>query len=320
MTDALTSWQRDAYESLRGAFDRGQLGHATLLTGAVDIGKRRVADALAAYILCSNRSAGDACGECRTCRLRLAGTHPDLRIVALEMNKENTKLRTEIVIDQLRAVSASLALTPQMGGAQIVIVDPADLINRAGANALLKTLEEPMPDRFLWLLSSNPGHLPQTIRSRCQKVEMPMPSHAEALAWLSTSGTSDVDAETALKAAKGHPVLALDWLQNGGMALRTRIQKDLDALAQSRTLPSEVAEAWMLEDPALCLRFAAELAVDRAAALPPSNESRALAAWFDAANRSRALLRTPIRPNLILTELLVDWCRRMVPLNKERHA
>lgn len=318
MTPTLTEWQTSAYESLRDAFDRDQLGHATLLTGPVNIGKRAVADALAAYILCKQRVSGFACGTCRACHLREAGTHPDLRIITLELNKEGTKLKTEIVIDQLRALSASLALTPQMGGAQVVIVDPADLINRAAANALLKTLEEPMPNRFLWLLSSNPAHLPQTIRSRCQKKEMPVPSHTSAMAWLRSAGKSEADAEAALKASRGHPVLALEWLDNGGMALRSRIWNDLEALAQSKRLPSEIAEGWMQEDPALCLRFAAELAVDRAANLPPSNEARALASWFDESNRARALLRTPVRSNLILTELLVDWCRKMVPLNKER--
>ena len=266
---------------------------------------------LAKAVNCEHPHDGNPCNECRNCLEISFGSSLDVYEIDAASNRG---------IEEIRALKESVRTLPSACRKKVYIIDEVHMLSTSAFNALLKTLEEPMPDRFLWLLSSNPGHLPQTIRSRCQKVEMPMPSHAEALAWLSTSGTSDVDAETALKAAKGHPVLALDWLQNGGMALRTRIQKDLDALAQSRTLPSEVAEAWMLEDPALCLRFAAELAVDRAAALPPSNESRALAAWFDAANRSRALLRTPIRPNLILTELLVDWCRRMVPLNKERHA
>ncbi len=315
---ALTDWQSETYTALRDAHERGQLGHATLLTGPAQIGKRLVADTLAAYILCHQPQSGFACGQCRACQLRLAGTHPDLCVVTFELNKEGTKLRTEIVIDQLRAVSASLALTPQMGGAQIVIVDPADAINHAAANALLKTLEEPMPNRYLWLLAANPGNLPQTIRSRCQKIEMPVPTRESAMAWLKSSGQSTEAAAAALTAARGHPVLARDWLANGGMALRARIDNDLDLLAQSKRLPSEVAEAWMQEDPDLCVRFAAELAVDRAAALPPSNAGRALATWFDEANRARALLRTPVRPNLILTELLVDWCRKMVPLNKER--
>lgn len=318
MSEALTDWQLGSYAALRDAYASGQLGHATVLSGPAAIGKRKVADALAAYLLCTQPAAGFACGQCRGCHLRVSGTHPDLRVVSFEMNKEGTKLRTEIVIDQLRAVTASLALTPQMGGAQIVIVDPADSINRAAANALLKTLEEPMPDRFLWLLSSNPAYLPQTIRSRCQNVQIRMPSRAAAVAWLEAEGQSGTDAEAALDASKGHPVIALEWLRNGGMRLRTRIAGDLEALARSKRLPSEVAEGWAQEDAALCLRFAAELAVERAAETPPSNASRALAAWFDEVNRTRALLRTPVRPNLVLTELLVDWCRKMVPLNKER--
>ena len=320
MTGTLTAWQARCYESLRDAFDRGQLGHATLLTGPAGIGKRPVAEALAAYILCNQPVDGAACDNCRACQLRVAGSHPDLRLVTLEMNKEGTKLRSEIVIDQLRAVGASLALTPQMGGAQIVLVDPADLINHAGANALLKTLEEPLSNRFLWLLTAHPGQLPQTIRSRCQAVDLPVPPHAEAMAWLQSAGKAASEAEAALSAAKGHPGVALDWLDNGGMALRARVQSDLDALANARSLPSEVAERWAAEDPALCLRFAAEISVERAAEKAPSPVARALAAWFDEVNRARALLRSPVRPNLILTELLVDWCRKMMPLSKERQS
>ena len=72
------------------------------------------------------------------------------------MNKEDTRLRTEVVIDQIRALSGSLSLTPQFGGAQVVIVDPADAVNAAACNALLKTLEEPQPGRYLWLVSADP--------------------------------------------------------------------------------------------------------------------------------------------------------------------
>lgn len=318
MTLALTPWQSRAYEALRSGHDEGLAGHAMLMTGPVGIGKRAVADALAAYMLCAQPSNGAACGSCRACQLRLAGTHPDLRIVTFELNKEGTKLRTEIVIDQLREVSASLALTPQMGGAQIVIIDPADRINRSAANALLKTLEEPLPNRYLWLLATHRSHLPQTIRSRCQSFEMPLPRHEEGLAWLREAGRSGGDAEAALRAARGHPPLALAWLEGGGLQLRQRVEADLEALAAIKRLPTEVAEDWVEADPDVCLRFAADIVVDRAAASAPSVAAQQMAAWFDEVNRTRALLRTPVKPSLLLTELLVDWCRKMVPLNKER--
>ena len=98
-----------------------------------------------------------------------------------------------------------MALTPQYGVAQVVIVDPADAINRSAANALLKTLEEPQPGRYLWLISSDPARLPQTIRSRCQRLEFKLPPQHEALAWLQQQGHSEASAREALDAARGHP-------------------------------------------------------------------------------------------------------------------
>ena len=89
--------------------------------------------------------------------------------------KDGARLRTEIVIEQIRQLSEQLSLTPQYGGAQVVIIDPADAVNHAACNALLKTLEEPVPGRFLWLVSANPARLPATIRSRCQRLEFRLP-------------------------------------------------------------------------------------------------------------------------------------------------
>ena len=81
--------------------------------------------------------------------------------------KDGTRLRSEIVIEQIRELSQKLSLTPQYGRAQVAIVDPADAVNTAACNALLKTLEEPQPGRHLWLVAANPARLPATIRSRC---------------------------------------------------------------------------------------------------------------------------------------------------------
>ena len=159
------------------------------------LGKREVALALADHVL----AQGDATHATRTRQLIAAGTHPDLQLVSFIPNKSGDKLRTEIVIEQVREITDKLALTPQYGVAQVVIVDPADAINRSAANALLKTLEEPQPGRYLWLISSDPARLPQTIRSRCQRLEFKLPPQHEALAWLQQLGHSEASAREALR-------------------------------------------------------------------------------------------------------------------------
>ncbi len=120
--------------------------------------------------------------RCR--QLITAGTHPDLHLVSFIPTKTADKLRTEIVIEQIRDLSEKLVLTPQYGQAQVVIIDPADAINPAACNALLKTLEEPASGCYLWLISPQPARLPVTIRSRCQRLEFKLPPLHEALAWL----------------------------------------------------------------------------------------------------------------------------------------
>ncbi|MFC4727067.1 DNA polymerase III subunit delta' [Coralloluteibacterium thermophilus] len=321
---AFAPWQSRALDGALDALAHGRLGHATLLRGPERLGKRAVAEALAARLLCTGTSgAQPACGACRGCRLRASGTHPDFRLVTLEVNENTDKLRSEIVIDQIRRLGEWFALTSQFGGAQVALIDPADTLNTAAANALLKTLEEPAQDRYLLLVGARPARLPATIRSRCQSIEFRLPPRAEALAWLQARAPRD--AEAALDAARGHPGLAEDWIAQGALALRAQVCEDLEALAAGRHGAIDTAARWVAdEDAALRLRFAADLALERAGALsgaePPRpggltacDDFRKLSAWFDAANRTRDLLRTTVRADLAVADLLQQWRSACAP-------
>lgn len=310
--DAMAPWQSRIYTQLEAALAADRLGHALLFSGPARLGKRAVAIALAHRVLCEAPVAHHACGSCRSCRLLAAGTHPDFRAVGFINNREGTKLRTEIVIDQMRELGQQMALTPQFGRAQVAIVDPADAINHAAANALLKTLEEPVPGRYLWLVAAHPARLPATIRSRCQRVEFRLPPDDEARAWLVQHRHPDADADAALRAARGHPGVADDWLRTGGMALRRSVAEDLARLASGDATPQDLAQRWGADDHATTrLRHAAELAVEMAGGLTDPLRARSLATWFDRANRSRELLRTTVRADLVLMDLLMAW--RAIP-------
>lgn len=306
MSNTFSPWQQRAYDQTVAALDAGRLGHGLLICGPAGLGKREVALALAGHVL----GRGDEAAARRSQQLIAAGTHPDLQLVSFMPNKSGDKLRTEIVIEQVREISQKLALTPQYGAAQVVVVDPADAINRAACNALLKTLEEPTPGRYLWLISSDPVRLPATIRSRCQRLEFKLPPRAEAMAWLLAQGHAEAAATEALDAARGHPGLAAQWLRDDGLALRKQVASDLEQVASGRLGAVELAQRWAADEHAdLRLRHAADLALAQASSSGLTDPSRLhkLAAWFDAANRTRDLLRTTVRPDLAMVELMMAW-------------
>ena len=327
---ALAPWQQRAYAQACAALDAGHFGHATLVVGPSLLGKRVLAERLAQRVLCmSPRADGEPCGACKSCALFASrsqfdppetrpdgspahpwghSAHPDLLFLGYEVNTKTGKPRAEIVIEQIRGLSEKMGLTSQLGGAQVVIVDPCDAINWNAFNALLKTLEEPQPGRYLWLLSSNPARLPATIRSRCQRLELRLPPREEALAWLAGRGHREADAVEALDAARGHPGLAAEWLDGGGMALRREVAKDLAGVAKGDLPVVATAQRWANGDDASeRVAHAADLALARASGLTDVTGIGKLAAWFDAANRTRDLLRTTVRADLAITELLLAW-------------
>ncbi|KZC19883.1 DNA polymerase III subunit delta', partial [Rhodanobacter denitrificans] len=201
-------WHAEHWTRLQARRQRDALPHALLLCGAAGLGKRAFAQRFVQGLLCAEPVDGDACGHCRSCLLLNAGSHPDVVTLGFGLRKDGVQ-RSEIVVDQIRELSARLAMASQFGGWQVALIDPADAMNPAAANALLKTLEEPAAQTMLILLADAPWRLPQTIRSRCQRIEFQLPVTADALAWLQAEGARD--AAGALAAAGGNPGLAKAW-------------------------------------------------------------------------------------------------------------
>ena len=136
-----------------------------------------------------------------------------------------------------------------------------------------------------------------------------MPPREEAMAWLQSRGYTEGVAREALDATRGHPALADQWLQGEGMALRRQVASELEQLLAGKLGSVELAQRWTGDDNAdLRLRHAADLALKKAAdGLTDPARLNKLAAWFDAANRTRDLLRTTIRADLAVVELLLAW-------------
>ncbi|MCX5826460.1 MAG: DNA polymerase III subunit delta' [Deltaproteobacteria bacterium] len=146
---------------LKSAITGGRLAHAYLFHGREGIGKKAAAMAFAAAILCDRKQA-EACHTCLSCKKTAHGNHPDLITIAAE----GAFIKIQAVKDLLHMV----AFRPLEGGRRLFIIDEADRMNQAAANALLKTLEEPSPANILVLITSKPYTLPRTILSRCQQI------------------------------------------------------------------------------------------------------------------------------------------------------
>ncbi len=239
---SIPPWLRPLWEGWRSAHAAGRLPHALLVAGPPGSGKRELAETFARGALCQAPADGLPCGACPSCkqfashRQLRRKSHPDIDWV--------TAARYSIGVDDVREqVIARLARTASYDRFKFLVIEPAERMTRAAANALLKSLEEPPPRNALFLLSHQPGRLPPTIRSRCQKFVLPEPAPAEARAWL-LGQLEEEDAAAALEAAEGRPLRALQMHRDGQVPLRAAFEQDLSAALAGRQSESEFAAAW----------------------------------------------------------------------------
>jgi DNA polymerase III subunit delta' len=165
-----------AEQALLQAHQSGRLPHAWLIAGPRGIGKATLAFRFARFLL-AERDGGSLAEAPSSLAIEpshpvfrrvASGGHADLLTVERGLDSRRKRLRSEIVIEDTRAISSFLRLTPAEGRWRVVILDGADVMNRNAANALLKILEEPPRRAVLLLASDNPGRLLPTIRSRCR--------------------------------------------------------------------------------------------------------------------------------------------------------
>ncbi len=232
-------WQQQQWRLLRNRREAGRMPHALLLTGMKGMGKQRFATSLARALLCRYRdSEGFACGDCPACTRFQAGSHPDF--LALLPQEEGKP----ITVDQARAVSEFLALKSHYESGRVVLLAPAESLNRPAANCLLKTLEEPSPGALLILVASRPGTLPATIRSRCQQVGFAPPQHHVALEWLAGQLAQGQEGQLLLELAAGAPLETLRLAGEGILERRTQMLEEFEQLTAGRLDPVVVAQRW----------------------------------------------------------------------------
>lgn len=306
-------WQR-TWDAARSR----QLGHALLLSGPAGVGKRPFAARLAAGLLCENPQPSGACGSCRSCIQRAAGTQPNLRWLRREFNDKTDKFKRDITLDQLRQMMEGLSLSSHYGGSRVVIIDPVDALNLAGVNALLKTLEEPPPGCHLLLITERRMALVPTLRSRCQHLAFAIPDSDVASRWLAGQGGGG-DTARALDEAGGAPLAALADRESGATEQRqawTRTlldlaQRKVDPLAAASGVDKDAVTDWLrvLQRALLqILRCPADPGVDPAwrmlaARLAPLQIDRLLKESVEAQQR----LQSNANPQLLVESLMILW-------------
>ena len=320
----VTPWLSNNWQHLVALHGSERLPHALLMHGVAGIGKEGFARAFAQYLLCDQKQGDQACGQCKSCLLSKAHTHPDLFVLQPEGKS------TAIKVDQIRALGEFIYSSAQQGGYRVVVITPADTMNISAANALLKMLEEPGKDTLLILLTDRMGQLMPTIKSRCQHLECALPTPEQSSAWLAAQGIEGEQAQLLLKVCHGAPLAALDYHQNNQGQQREALLTGLADIIKGRRSPLALAEAWQKQDLEALLGWFYAVVLDIAKvrqgmldepslsdcanmvkAIARKAEPKALFALSDhlLTARQSVMLNHNANKQLMLESLLIEWSR-----------
>jgi len=237
-------WQTEIWRRLWQARRSQRLPHALLFTGQAGMGKGHFARCLAQALFCERPADhGVSCGLCHNCRLFATGSHPDYHLIAPAQDAKTQ----EIKVDAIRDLIERGVLTSSSGGQKVILIAPADHMNTAAANSLLKTLEEPVSSTLLILLTSQPNRLPATVRSRCQRSEFSA-DRARARSWL-VQHTEHPRPGLLLDLAGGAPLYALAMAQPEVLRERATMLSEFENSLHGRQDPLAVAERWAQLEP-----------------------------------------------------------------------
>lgn len=234
--DQILPWQQEQWNRLSDALERERLAHALLLVGPPGVGKRQFIRTFGKRLLCQAPAPAGACGQCHACHLWQAGNQPDL--VTIEPEESGKAIR----VDAIRGYLEKAGLTAQ-GHWRLVIIDPADAMNMAAANSILKTLEEPTANTLMVLISEHPERLPATIQSRCQRLDFLPPKREVAKQWLAPR-VSNATPDLLLDLANEAPLKALELDDAQWLQARSDAFADFRDISQGKRSAVTVAAEW----------------------------------------------------------------------------
>jgi DNA polymerase III subunit delta' len=235
-----------AETALLTAYRSGRVPHAFLIVGTKGIGKATLAYRMARFVLAHPDPAArevlaaaslavDAKNP--VARRIAAQAQPDLLVIERTLNDKGV-LHKQIAVEDIRRTVGFFGSTAGEGGWRVAIVDAVDELNRSGANALLKVLEEPPQRALLLLVCHSQARVPATLRSRCRILNLrPLAEADVAAATAAATGqpADDPDIAAAATAADGSVMRALALLDEGALELRQQALDLLEALPELDT-------------------------------------------------------------------------------------
>jgi DNA polymerase III subunit delta' len=330
-------WLEGARQRLRASLAAQRLPHSLLLLSTPGLGAEQLANWIGALVLCESLGSRP-CGVCASCLLLRSDSHPDSYVVRLEEDAQQIK------VDQVRSLIESLSLKSYRGGYKVGVIEGAEALNVNGANAFLKTLEEPTANTVLIMIARPSHRLPATIASRCLRLTLTPPPAEVAVAWLeararahpqagseaaaptAAPAAASADAhswDAALSLAGGAPLLALELNSPEIAALDEDMRESLKQLATGSVDVTLLADRWMRSNPGLRIAWLENWITRRVRAALGGGTSRqsaepvrlpaallkpkirALFELLDAARELRRLASTGMNQQLALEALLL---------------
>ncbi|MCH7312828.1 DNA polymerase III subunit delta' [Acinetobacter sp. ANC 3882] len=236
-------WHEQTWELLSTRFP--ELGHGLLFYGKKGCAKKEFAERFIAWVLCLNKQQQHACGECSSCQWLRSDTHPNY--VHITTDEDNKKQNAKIKIEKIREL---LPFVQQTGeGWRVVMIEPAEALNTASANALLKTLEEPGEKVVLILLADHYLKLPATIRSRLQHFALDRMSIQDAQAFVQQQipETTAEQVKLLLNLANDMPLTAIEIEKSVWLQKRALFLNDWFKLVAEKNMPLNYSNKWSKE-------------------------------------------------------------------------
>jgi DNA polymerase-3 subunit delta' len=237
MQEKLCPWLTLPLQQLEQVDRANRRGHAWMICGPQGVGKLNLALCFVQGLLDGkSRAAGlgvlgpDEFANCMLARYLPTDHHPDLHLIHPEEGKR------VIAVEQIRQVTESLHLTAHAGGAKAVVIEPAEQMTTAAANALLKSLEEPAPATYLVLVSHRLGRLPATIRSRCQKLIVRGPAEPALRSWAGQVKDRHL--------ADANPFRLAQRIDKDNNIIFNELESNINQLSQNRGDPIALVGQW----------------------------------------------------------------------------
>ncbi len=239
-------WLLKSYQFLQNSLAAGNLHHGIIFYGKTGVGKSRLVAQLCQALLCQ-KSSEIGCGQCKSCQLFLGQAHPDLY---------NIQPENQIGVDDIRTVAAKLNTSSHLRQAKILVINEAHKMTIAAANSLLKTLEEPTRDTYIFLLTDKLDKLLPTIKSRCHKQAISVAQKEPVQAWFAQEQLS-ID-PTLFDMYWQRPLFLQEMVTNtsetANASILLEINQDMSALLNNRLSVSEFTDKY-LQHASLCIEW-----------------------------------------------------------------